>query len=272
MTSVLLIKFGAVLLASLNSWQPLQPGPSNYAARTGFSLGYPAGGTYEPDVLEQFDFSEGSGAIVGEVTSLSLAAQGTPVYSVTKAEPWKPVAPCITMDTSDYFTANPGSNELDLGTNDATIEINADLNFDTGINYVFAFWADATARGYSFSINAGGATDADDVVTLHLRATDGSSAIISWTLNGDQVEGQGMMKHLVRADRSGNATYFINRDEETSVSPSADISALELLSITAPTATIGAYQAAGANEWNGEICEIRISTNLTNNSGLPPGV
>jgi hypothetical protein len=234
----------AIALAdgNVNSWQPLQPtGSSNYIARVGeapYKYGYPscAACTVEPNVVEQFTFSEESGDLVGVVASTTIADVNSPTYSVAVTDEWKLLTDGITSDADpSYFAKASATAVLDIDQDDFVIELVYSTSEARDNRYMATFY-DGT-DGYMVVFRGGAA----DAINTYLKADDGTTinkvftaATQNWLNDGNY--------HKIRiiGDRSG--------DQECKVDGTS-LGTVTLATLVGKD--IKAQQAVFFNSWTG---------------------
>ena len=264
------LTFAVVLAAfatnaeNINSWQPLQPSSQNYKPRTtstGYSYGWPSGGTSESDVAAQWIFDEASGNITDEVNSIVLTARYGPMtYEVAATGAYAGLSPGISFPGNptygDFKNTSPVA-AVAVGTNDFVLEtwIEIDTHVDsarlykdmgnsgtTGIDF---YWSGSTQFTYQLK--------ADDTTTVYGTFTIPNNA-------GDSTP----HKWRLAADRSGNMEMFVDGTSMGTI----DISGVDGKTISSYAPQIG----DDGFSLKSTLYELRLTIgNATNNSGGPNG-
>jgi hypothetical protein len=209
----------------------------------------------------QFLMSEGSGDIVDEIASVTLADNGSPTYSVAATGRFAGLSPGITTADSNYFQVAGTTTEGVIGTSDYVLEAWYEKPSGSSIDYMIsALDASASDRGYYLAYN-----HTTGVVTHGVKSTADTSVTVTWTSAGAGATTE-PSKLRVYGDRDGDAVAVFDGEGLTAAS-SADISSLDTETIPCEDLTIGAYHT-GIAGFVGTIYEVRFTIgNLTNNSG-----
>jgi len=237
------------------------------AADIEFSYGYPLDGPFEPDVIVQVAFDVASGNLVDAVSSAVLTSNGTPIYSVDAASPWADVSPGIS-----YIQANNARHENTaagipaIGTNDATIEIifATVAGFGSAADNVLWYVSDTGGGTLRTQINLRPTGNQIRLTIDYFGVSQNFDYPMSTVLYNDN------LPHKLRLtmDRNGNATFYL---DGTSLGIGG-IGGYDGANITSNRFSVGNLESSFANvAANCTIYSLRISTNLTNNSGGPNG-
>lgn len=254
------------VFAQSNSWQPLQPYGFNFINRNSsgclYEYGAPSGAGGDGSstgVVAQWIFDETSGDIVDEISSITLADQGTPSYDNTITGDFSCLSPSI--DTSSGgFTKASGEATIDPGTSDFIMEWVATRDSGTGNQIVFEtdtsnnggwqiFW-NASATALRFFMRTDGPTTIDRTITFTDVTGDGE-----------------YHKYRVTFDRDGNIEGFLDGVSQGT----GDMSGGDGESFVSVTVSIG-QTSNNTLRYDGKFAGFRMTIgNLTNNSGGPGG-
>ena len=233
-------------------------------AVVGYQYGAPAGAGGDgssDDVIIQLVFDEPSGAIEStvDVTDTVAAVGSGQTYGVGATGLFVPLAPGITtLDRDDAF-AEDSLGFTAIGTSDFTLELWYKSSDATGsYGLVVTTWtiAGTDSTRFYFSHRA-----TSDVIEM---ALDNTSTTMAQPV-GTHADGV-IHKYRVTFDRSGNAEVIFDGSSLGTFS----IAAESATSIVSSSLQVGGFQSfASGNETT--YYELRISKNLTNNSGGPGG-
>lgn len=226
-----------------------------------FEEGYPGGsGPTESNVAAQWLFDESSGSIVDEVSGVTLAANGSPQYGITKTGKFSHLNPWIRFDGSSYFYKDSATSELDLGTNDA----------------VFEFWFATTSSATQRIFEASSSVPFVDSYNVYFNAvgTYGTLVFSFFKVPGptrtasipfvDEYRDGNPHKVRMILDRNVGITAWVDDDLQTTSSDNTTDYAAT--SITAPGIYVGSNRTGNAR-FTGDLGELRITIgNITNNS------
>jgi len=227
-------------------WQKQGGSPTLY------NYGYPAFGSSQPNVVGQWIFSESSGAIVDQVSAISLAVVGTPTFSVAATGIYSGLSPGITYSNGNRHAKAGDDTHLDILTSNFTFEIWIKTTSVNNNIRLFSCDENVLNRGFFFYLNAGLGK-----IGFYLQAEDDTnvnSSITSSTFNDGNI-------HKIRYQgiRSGSISVFLDGQAQGSV----DISLLSGKTIKCHNIIVSDSPTTG-DAFAGTIYEARLSLNSTN--------
>lgn len=228
------------------------------ATELAYFYGYPAytGAGTQPNVDVQWIFDEGSGAIVDEVASVSLAVTGSPTFGVTASSPYSNLSPGITYSAGAYHKKNSATTQMDF-TNQHTVEAWFKSSVTTGTAVFFDTEDNAFVDGAYCAWQKG-----TNNLQVRFKATDTTTVTANITMTATTYANGDLHKIRITINFSGLLTVLVNG----SSLGTADLSSLSGKTVDCATFTIGAF-ADGSSTFDGTFFEFRKSNNLTNNSG-----
>jgi hypothetical protein len=222
-----------------------------------YNYGYPAYGAVEPNVIAQWLFDEPSGNIVDEVGAVTLTANGTPTYGVVATGDFAGISPGIFFPAAASYFSNTSTAAINIGTDDFVVEFWFKKS-DGSVYYI----VDNRGGGKGWAVYFDNGT-----TTITLRIIDAFDALYTFTCTSAYNDG-GEHKLRLVVDRSANAELFL---DGVSMGTN-DISATAAFDLSGNAASVNSLNAIpGSYGASYTIYELRVSKNLTNNSGGPGG-
>lgn len=238
------------------------------------SYGWPAGGTYEPDVAAQWLFDSTSGNIVDEVNNISLSAVGSDLEYEQNGI-WPNVNPGIQYNVAPGATTGEehqvltGQSTLDLAPGvDMVIEQVVQFEPVVSGEYIAYLYSLLGAASNNYGIMSYVLARPTSHQVFFLLKSDDSTFL---TTGFGHVYGlNDGLPHKLRfvLDRSNSVELFVDGVSQGT----SDISSLATKTFTNTGVRLAGQYNGGGNNLRGVLYETRITIgNLTNNSGGPGG-
>ena len=232
---------------------------------TGYFYGYPAHGSLEPNVAAQWLFDEASGDIVDEVSGITLADSGSPTYNNAHTGLFAGLSPGIAMVNANpptgYFSKAGADSNLDIGTGDFTVEAWVTNTVAFNGQRIIDCRSAATDIGWELRYQGG----ADQIVFYILTAT--TERAIAMSVTSAMKDGN-EHKIRVKGTRAGNLEMFY----DGASLGTATLGTLVGQSVVCNNIFVASqHSQAPFSGWSGQLLELRVSMNATNNSGGPGG-
>lgn len=223
-----------------------------------YRYGYPAFGSAASSgtPIFQLTFEAASGNLTERVEEEEFTAVSSPVYGTTAAGVWANVSPGITFDTTNDRFDDAAWGGEDIGTSDFTVEfVFKTSELDAVFNNIINLQDSGGNDQLWFSWRA-------DTEVLLVRF-DGVSYNIS--VDEETIADGEVHKGKLLFDRSANLVFELDGSPQGTPQ---DISASVASDIKCDKITVGNF-VGGGGVFLGTLFEIRISKNLTSDSGGP---
>lgn len=284
---------GLALAQNFNGAQPFQPGRNNFRARLSIATATPTStptatptstptstptpvpytvgcSNGEPDIAACFTFGESSGPIVDTVSGYSISPVNSPVYSQTFTGLFSAMTgiQVNVVGTHVRFQDNDGDSHLNLGTNDATIEVWAQIESAAAAGS--ALFHSYGPPGYQFEwqVDTGH-------MGMFIRADDNTLVQLRWVLGATIPVGT-PTKFRIILDRSSGTPVATLKVNGVTQAADSGVGYTNSLSDLVGKAISNGYNIWGTDANGGSDLQVtymgwRLSLNKTNNSGGPGG-
>lgn len=227
-----------------------------------YHYGYPAYGSFQPNVAAQWLFDEASGNLTDEVAGIVLTVDTAPTYNVPATGLFAGISPGITYARTGTVRhkKNP-STDIVIGTSDFTVEFYFKTTASgTGSNYIYYHYNgvnggisgffNTTTNAWRWNIVADDLTTVSSNIALPVGYNDGN-----------------IHKMRTTYTRSGSSVSYFDGVNIGTVS----IASLAGKTVSLTALVISGQVTASSLGFLGTIFEFRLSLNATNNSGGPGG-